>query len=392
RKAWDQALELGEKHGYRNAQVTLIAPTGTISFLMDADTTGIEPDLALVKTKKLLGGGTMKIVNQRVPAALKRLGHAPEEISQIVAFISENNSVKGAPFVKKEHYAVFDCAMGEAPIHYMGHVKMMSAVQPFLSGAISKTVNMPEDASVEEIEGLYIEGWKMGLKNLAIYRDNCKVAQPLSADKKKTAIESKSQSVVDQTKPVRRRLPRKRNAKTMSFKVADCDGYVMAGEYPDTGELGEIFLKVAKQGSTLSGVMDAFAIAISIGLQYGVPLKAYVDKFINMRFEPAGITDDPDFRIASSIMDYIFRRLAADYLTESEREAVNIKTTAERQASLDGGVPIKTNGHTTHDGGTFEIVEKVKVDGPLCYTCGVEMRPAGSCFVCESCGTTSGCS
>lgn len=398
-QAWDEAIELGERYGFRNAQVTLLAPTGTISFLMDADTTGIEPDLALVKTKKLVGGGTMKIVNQRVPNALKSLGYEPHEISEIVSYVGENNTVKGAPFIKSEHHDVFDCAMGDSPIHYFGHVKMMSAVQPFLSGAISKTVNMPEDASVEDIEGLYLEGWKLGLKNLAIYRDNCKVAQPLSADKKKSAVEPKAEAAVELSKPVRRRLPRKRNAKTMSFKVADCDGYVMAGEYPETGELGEIFLKVAKQGSTLSGVMDAFAIAISIGLQYGVPLKAYVDKFINMRFEPAGITDDPDFRFASSIMDYIFRRLAADYLSESEREAVNIKTTTERQAALDGGVPLTTNGHSKTDAAEMPGTEPfrgtneaTKVDAPMCYTCGISMRPAGSCFVCESCGTTSGCS
>ena len=392
RRAWDEAIELGETHGFRNAQVTLIAPTGTISFLMDADTTGIEPDLALVKTKKLVGGGTMKIVNQRVPSALKRLGYQPGEISEIISYISENNSVKGAPAMKAEHHSVFDCAMGDSPIHYFGHVKMMSAVQPFLSGAISKTVNMPEDASVDDIEGLYVEGWKLGLKNLAIYRDNCKVAQPLNADKKKSEAAT-TPGVKEQPKPVRRRLPRKRNAKTMSFRIADCDGYVMAGEYPDADELGEIFLKVAKQGSTLSGIMDAFAISVSLGLQYGVPLKAYVEKFINMRFEPSGITDDPDFRFASSIVDYIFRRLAADYLTESEREAVNIKTTEERQASLDGGVPLKANGHTKHEGSDgIRFVEPVKADAPMCYTCGISMQPAGSCFVCGSCGTTSGCS
>ncbi|HVE77085.1 MAG TPA: vitamin B12-dependent ribonucleotide reductase [Actinomycetota bacterium] len=400
KRSWDEALALGEEHGYRNAQVTLIAPTGTISFLMDADTTGIEPDLALVKTKKLVGGGTMKIVNQRVPSALKRLGYAPEEVSEIISYISENNTVKGAPHVKEAHYSVFDCAMGDSPIHYLGHMKMMAAVQPFLSGAISKTVNMPEDVSVEDIEALYVEGWRMGLKNLAIYRDNCKVAQPLSADKKKDAKQPETTAPGTAT-PVRRRMPRRRSAKTMSFRIADCDDcYVTAGEFPDTGELGEIFVKVSKQGSTLSGVMDAFAIAVSIGLQYGVPLQAYVKKFMNMRFEPSGVTDDPDFRFASSIVDYMFRRLAADYLPEDDREGLNIKTTDERQAALDGGVPIKSNGHTTvtpdpitsEEATGMAKASSAKADAPLCYTCGISMRPAGSCFVCESCGTTSGCS
>ena len=391
--AWDDAIELGERYGYRNAQVSLIAPTGTISFLLDADTTGIEPDLALVKTKKLVGGGTMKIVNQGVPQALKRLGYPPRHVSDIVAHVGENNSVKGAPHLREEHYPVFDCAMGDSPIHYMGHVRMLAAVQPFLSGSSSKTVNMPEEATVEEIEALYVEGWRLGLKNLAIYRDNCKVGQPLSADKKKTVARAE-----ERPSPVRRRLPRKRPSRTTSFRVADCDGYVMAGEYPDSGELGEIFLKVAKQGSTLAGVMDAFAIAISIGLQYGVPLKAYVEKFINMRFEPSGITDDPDFRFATSVVDYIFRRLGADYLSPEDRASLNVLTTTERTRALDGGVPLVSNGHgqpgaeADSPDGSRLVVRSTGVDAPLCYTCGISMQPAGSCFVCGSCGTTSGCS
>jgi ribonucleoside-diphosphate reductase alpha chain len=400
--AWDDALEMGDRHGFRNAQVSLIAPTGTISFLMDADTTGIEPDLALVKTKKLVGGGTMKIVNQGVPNALKKLGYPPRHIADIVEYVAENNTVKGAPHIHQGHYPVFDCAMGDSPIHYMGHVKMLAAVQPFLSGSSSKTVNMPEEATVEEIEALYLEGWRLGLKNLAIYRDNCKVGQPLSADKKKAPAEPVKAEA--RPAPVRRRLPRKRPAKTISFRIADCDGYVNAGEYPDTGELGEVFLKVAKQGSTLAGVMDAFAIAISIGLQYGVPLKAYVEKFINMRFEPSGITDDPDFRFATSVVDYIFRRLAADYLSPEERRTLNVLTTGERKRDLDGGVSITTNGHGKKESeveGEYEgddaepprlIVKPAGVDAPLCYTCGIAMQPAGSCFVCNSCGTTSGCS
>ncbi|MGH2705871.1 MAG: LAGLIDADG family homing endonuclease [Actinomycetota bacterium] len=387
REAWAEALELGERHGYRNAQTTLIAPTGTISFLMDADTTGIEPDLALVKTKKLVGGGVMKIVNQAVPAALKKLGYSPVQISEIVAFIGEHNSVKGAPYLDEAHYQIFDCAMGDSPIQYMGHVKMMASVQPYLSGAISKTVNMPESVSVDDIESVYVEAWRLGLKNLAIYRDNCKVAQPLAAEKKAATVKE------ERAKPVRRRLPRKRPAKTMSFRIADCDGYVMAGEYPDTAELGEIFLKVAKQGSTLAGVMDAFAIAISIGLQYGVPLKAYVEKFINMRFEPSGMTDDPDFRFATSIVDYIFRRLASDYLSPEERAELNVMTTEERQRTLDGGVPVRTNGRAP-DEKPLDVgpARPNGIDAPLCYTCGISMQPAGSCFVCGSCGTTSGCS
>ncbi|MCW3043118.1 MAG: hypothetical protein JWL57_1276 [Actinobacteria bacterium] len=425
RLAWDEAIELGERYGYRNAQVSLIAPTGTISFLLDADTTGIEPDLALVKTKKLVGGGTMKIANQGVPKALKKLGYPPRHIADIVGYVTDNNTVRGAPHLHQEHYPVFDCAMGTSPIHYMGHVRMLAAVQPFLSGSSSKTVNMPEDATVEEIEALYLEGWRLGLKNLAIYRDNCKVGQPLSADKKKApaaaaapalpvapsvgppvVVAEAKPKVEERPAPTRRRLPRKRPSRTTSFRIADCDGYVNAGEYPETGELGEIFLKVAKQGSTLAGVMDAFAIAISIGLQYGVPLKAYVDKFINMRFEPSGITDDPDFRFATSVVDYIFRRLAADYLSPEDRASLNVLTTAERKRALDGGVPQVSNGHGKEQeeepsdfiSASTEVPEEPRLvvrttsDAPMCYTCGISMQPAGSCFVCPSCATTSGCS
>ncbi|MGH2733862.1 MAG: vitamin B12-dependent ribonucleotide reductase [Actinomycetota bacterium] len=388
RSLWDEAIELGERFGYRNAQVSLIAPTGTISFLLDADTTGIEPDLALVKMKKLVGGGTMKIVNQAVPMALQKLGYAPQQVSEILSYIGENNTVEGAPYLSEDHYPVFDCAMGDRPIHHMGHVRMLAAVQPLICGSSSKTVNLPETANVDDIERLYVEAWRLGLKNLAVYRDNCKVGQPLSAEKKPAERQGPS----ERSTPVRSRLPRRRPAKTMSFRVADCEGYVIAGEYPDTGELGEIFLKVAKQGSTLAGVMDAFAIAISIGLQYGVPLKVYVEKFINMRFEPSGITDDPDFRFATSILDYIFRRLASDYLASEDREALNVKTTTERQRALDGGSPLQANGLSDYRDPTRERVKGNGLDAPLCYTCGVSMQPAGSCFVCASCGTTSGCS
>jgi ribonucleoside-diphosphate reductase alpha chain len=455
RTAWDETLQFGAEHGFRNAQASVIAPTGTIGLLMDCDTTGIEPDLALVKTKKLVGGGSMSIVNQTVPRALRQLGYADEHVQAILEHIAEHNSVKGAPALREEHYPVFDCAMGDSPIHYMGHIRMMAAVQPFISGAISKTVNMPESVSVEEVERAYHEGWKLGLKALAIYRDNCKVGQPLSATKSSGDVaaggttESKGdRRVVADTgavlevndAPVRRRLPRTRPSKTTSFRVGDIEGYLTAGSYPDDG-LGEIFVKVSKQGSTLSGVMDAFAIAVSMGLQYGVPLEVYVAKFSNMIFEPNGITDDPDIRITQSLVDYIARRLAIDYLDVESRQALGVKTTAERieevngngspgaasspaQASTgaaapaDASAPASAAGQATEgqpvdqaeSRSTAEVEDAptvapasphgelaftpgmAAVDAPFCSTCGVRMRPAGSCFVCESCGTTSGCS
>ena len=397
--SWDDAIALGEEHGYRNAQATVLAPTGTISFLMDCDTTGIEPDLALVKTKKLVGGGTMQIVNQTVPRALRRLGYEDDQVQAVVAYISEHNTVDGAPFVKEEHYPVFDCSMGERSIHYMGHVRMMAAAQPFISGAISKTVNMPEDVTVEEVEQLFVEGWKLGLKAVAIYRDNCKVAQPLSADKKKTIP---AEPLMDLPgKPIRRRLPTSRPARTISFAVGEAEGYITAGEYPEDG-IGEIFLKVSKQGSTLSGVMDAFAIAVSLGLQYGVPLEAFAQKFVNMRFEPSGITNDPDIRFASSIVDYVFRRLALEYLPPEKRSGMGVQNIEERKQYT-----AEQTGQTTQDpdrsAPTVEsrVIDVSSVqekpgsrilDAPLCYACGAKMQPAGSCYVCTGCGSTSGCS
>ncbi len=414
RTAWDEAIELGQEHGYRNAQASVLAPTGTIGLLMDCDTTGIEPDLALVKTKKLVGGGSMSIVNQTVPRALRTLGYADEHVQAITEYVAENNSVKGAPVLRAEHYDVFDCAMGDSPIHYMGHIRMMAAAQPFLSGAISKTVNMPEHVTVEDVEHAYVEGWKLGLKALAIYRDNCKVGQPLSADKKVTT-DTGAVIEVDQA-PVRRRLPKQRPSKTTSFRVGDIEGYLTAGSYPDDG-LGEIFVKVSKQGSTMSGVMDAFAIAVSVGLQYGVPLEALVAKFTNMIFEPNGMTDDKDIRIAQSLVDYLARRLAIDYLDVETRHALGIKTTAERTAEVNGNAePVATEPaeETAPAPARVELQQApaatstpaptpvsqapaftpgmAAVDAPYCSTCGVRMRPAGSCFVCESCGTTSGCS
>ncbi len=425
-KAWQQGLALGEKNGYRNAQASLLAPTGTIGFMMDCDTTGIEPDLALVKFKKLVGGGSMQIVNQTVPRALKNLGYQAEQIEAIVEYISEHGHVVNAPGLRPEHYEVFDCAMGERAISPMGHVRMIAAVQPVLSGSVSKTVNMPESATVEDIERIYFEGWKLGLKALAIYRDNCKVGQPLSVAKKKTE-ESPASASPHEVRPVRRRLPKQRSAMVTRFSVAGAEGYMTASSYPDDG-IGEVFLKLGKQGSTLAGVMDAFSMAISVGLQYGIPLESYVRKFTNMRFEPAGITDDQDIRMASSVMDYIFRRLALDHLSYDERAELGILTTDERTAQLNGEEPapsgddldpeelaqsaavesarpsrsqdvevptVQPRPAPTVPASTTELIESQQgrvADAPLCLTCGSKMRPAGSCYVCEGCGSTSGCS
>ena len=338
-KAWDATLKIGEKNGFRNAQASVLAPTGTIGFMMDCDTTGIEPDFSLVKFKKLVGGGSMQIVNQTIPRALKKLGYTTETIEAIVEFIAEHGHVIDAPGLKTEHYEVFDTAMGERAIAPMGHVRMMAAAQPFLSGAISKTVNLPETATVEEIADVYVQGWKLGLKALAVYRDNCKVGQPLSDGKAKRAgqgFEAEAEVVKIVEKPTRKRLPKARPSLTRSFTVGGAEGYMTAGSYPDDG-LGEVFLKLGKQGSTLAGVMDAFSMAISISLQYGVPLETYVSKFTNMQFEPAGMTDDPDIRMSKSIIDYIFRRLALDYLPFDERAALGIYTAEERQRQLDTG-------------------------------------------------------
>ena len=394
KNAWDEAVSLGEVHGYRNAQASVLAPTGTIGLMMDCDTTGIEPELALVKTKKLVGGGTMQFVNQTVPRALDKLGYSAAQIEDIVAYIAEHNSVVDAPHLKTEHYAVFDTAMGAEPIHYMGHVRMMAAAQPFISGAISKTVNMPESATVEEVEQLFVESWKLGLKAVAIYRDNCKVAQPLSADKKKAA----EVPLVELAQPVRRRLPMSRPSTTTSYQVGDGEGYITAGSYPDDG-LGEIFLKTSKQGSTLSGVMDAFAIAVSIGLQYGVPLETYVDKFINMKFEPSGMTNDPDIRFASSLVDYVFRRLALDYLPEDKREALGIRSIEERKVAAQMELEEKAQAPAPlvaeENPQPIEVSQTPTarmLDAPLCYQCGSRMQPSGSCYVCGTCGSTSGCS
>jgi ribonucleoside-diphosphate reductase alpha chain len=429
-KAWDACLSTGDKNGWRNAQISVLAPTGTIGLMMDCDTTGIEPDFSLVKFKKLVGGGSMQIVNQTVPAALRKLGYAEETIEAIVEFIAANGHVIDAPGLKLEHYDVFDCALGARSIAPMGHVRMMAACQPFLSGAISKTVNLPEDATVEEVEDVYFQGWKLGLKALAVYRDNCKVGQPLSDGKAKKKVVEVEEAVAT---PVRKRLPKSRPATTTSFAVGGAEGYMTAGAYAD-GALGEVFLKLGKQGSTLAGVMDAFSIAVSIGLQYGVPLETFVEKFTNLRFEPAGMTDDQDIRMAQSMMDYIFRRLALDYLPFDSRSAMGLYTSAERAAALDNGgeyvelaketdtplvpkaqataVPVAVAAPAVASkpvevkieaaapalaptiGSSSDLLESmgIKSDAPLCMTCGVKMRMSGACFVCEGCGNTSGCS
>src|SRR5665213_157146 len=325
--AWDEAVELGELYGVRNSQASLLAPTGTIGLMMDCDTTGIEPDLGLVKVKKLVGGGTMHIVNQTVPRALKALGYSPAQIDAIVDYIDVEKTILGAPHLQKGHEAVFACSMGDNAIHYRGHVKMMAAVQPFLSGAISKTINMPEEATIEEIEQIHIDSWKMGLKAVAIYRDNCKVAQPLSMAKKATAESAEPTAAqVPVTNPdafvvkgaIRRKLPQVRNSKTFSYRVSDSHGYMTVGEYDDATP-GEIFMRLGKQGSTLAGFIDAFAISVSHGLQFGVPLKDYVKSFTSMTFAPSGITDDAEIRTASSLVDYMFRRLALNYLSFDNR-------------------------------------------------------------------------
>ncbi|AQW53855.1 vitamin B12-dependent ribonucleotide reductase [Streptomyces violaceusniger] len=424
-EAWQDVLRLGEKSGFRNAQASVLAPTGTIGLMMDCDTTGVEPDLALVKFKKLVGGGSMQIVNNTVPKALKRLGYQEEQVEAIVAHIADHGNVIDAPGLKPEHYEVFDCAMGERSISPMGHVRMMAAAQPFLSGAISKTVNMPESATVEEIEEIYFEGWKLGIKALAIYRDNCKVGQPLSAKKKeeKAQVEPEVEKVVEY-RPVRKRLPKGRPGITTSFTVGGAEGYMTANSYPDDG-LGEVFLKMSKQGSTLAGMMDAFSIAVSVGLQYGVPLETYVSKFTNMRFEPAGMTDDPDLRMAQSIVDYIFRRLALDFLPFETRSALGIHSAEERQRHLETGSYESSDDEMDVEGlaqsaprhveaqksstsqprttpesareahSSTELVEiqlGMNADAPLCFSCGTKMRRAGSCYLCEGCGSTSGCS
>ncbi len=411
RQAWDDAIAVAEVHGVRNAQVTVLAPTGTISFMMDCDTTGIEPEFALVKRKQLVGGGALAMVNRTVPRALRRLGYAPSRIDAIVAHLESTGTIEGADELNPEHFDVFACSVGSNSISASGHVAMMAAAQPFLSGGISKTVNLPESATAEDIESLLIDAWRSGVKAVAVYRDNCKVAQPLSSGSASSA-KSDTPAVPDAALqvPIRQRLPRSRRSRTFEFRVADCKGFVTVGEFDD-GRPGEIFVRVSKQGSTLAGIMDAFAISLSHGLQYGVPLSAFVQAFVGMRFEPAGMTDDPELRIASSLIDYLFRRLAVDYLTTDERTALNIFTVDERtQPTLPGVFEATTTSSPGLDlipeprrveptpelsldlGGPSGGLGLSKTDAPLCMDCGTIMVRAGSCYACQSCGSTSGCS
>lgn len=424
-REWAEVIRLGSTAGFRNAQASLLAPTGTIGFMMDCDTTGIEPDFSLVKFKKLVGGSSMQIVNQTIPRALANLGYSKDQADAIVDHIAKRGNVVGAPHLAQKHYGVFDTAMGERFIAPMGHVRMMAAVQPFLSGAISKTVNLPETATIEDIKDVYMQGWKLGLKALAVYRDNCKVGQPLSDAKAKPATgetQAPAPEVRIEYRPRRQRLPKSRVGRTTSFTVAGAEGYITTGNYED-GRLGEVFMKLGKQGSTLAGVMDAFSIALSIALQYGVPLETYVQKFTNLKFEPAGMTDDPDLRIVHSIIDYVFRRLALDYLDFDTRSELGIHTAAERARYVETGSYLSEEDEAQmpeaeslkNDAGdivvvdepgprqpslldahtTAELMESMighAVDAPLCLTCGTKMRPSGSCYVCEGCGSTSGCS
>jgi ribonucleoside-diphosphate reductase alpha chain len=425
--AWDSAVELGEMHGVRNSQASVLAPTGTIGLMMDCDTTGIEPDLGLVKVKKLVGGGTMHIVNQTVPRALKALGYTKKQVDDIISYIDVEKTIIGAPALKDEHVPVFACAMGDNSIHYMGHVKMMGAVQPFLSGAISKTVNMPEEATVEEVEQLHIESWKLGLKAVAIYRDNCKVAQPLAMAKKEVkeeeapVVEAVAAPVSDAINDriivkgaVQRYLPKVRTAKTFSFTLSGVHGYFTVGEYED-GTPGELFIHIAKVGSTLAGLMDSFGRSVSYGLQYGVPLKTYVKGMAHMSFAPAGITDDPDIRTGSSLVDYIFRRLALTYLSFDDRLELglaSIEDMPESQTALpmedtitakdtpvesiqttiatpEEQTPTKISPEAVKT--TTETAKKID-DAPMCFNCGNQTQRSGSCYVCTSCGSTTGCS
>jgi len=389
RKAWDDVIDLGEVHGYRNAQATVLAPTGTISFMMDCDTTGVEPDFSLVKSKKLVGGGEITIPNKTVPMALEKLGYAPREVEEVVAFVDERNTVIGAPYVKPEHYPVFDCAIGERAIHYTGHVKMMGAVQPFISGAISKTVNLPETVSVDEVSQLLLDAWKLGVKAIAIYRDNCKVAQPLSGKGEKL--------VVDAVPPVpltqRRRLPEDRTEIGRKFRVGDYEGYIHVGLYDD-GQPGDIFVDIAKDGTTIAGLMNSLCIAVSMGLQYGVPPEVYVSKLTHMRFEPSGMTNDADIRIAKSIVDYVFRWFGKKFLTTDQQEAAGILSPevkarlASQYAEGAGASAEPSEASPPGQTALFNAWE----DAVECAKCGGRMVRTGSCYTCRDCGTNTGCS
>jgi ribonucleoside-diphosphate reductase alpha chain len=399
KSSWDQAVELGEQFGYRNAQATVLAPTGTIGFMMDCDTTGVEPDIALVKYKKLVGGGLMKIVNTTVPMALKKLGYNDEQVAEIVAYIDEHETIEGAPYLKDQHLAVFDCAFkaaqGQRSIHYMGHIKMMGATQPFISGAISKTVNVPKEATVDEIMQAYIESWKLGAKAISIYRDGSKRTQPLNTSKDKTtSAQAVAEAVVAaMPRPVRRRLPDERQSITHKFDIAGHEGYITVGLFED-GQPGEIFLVMAKEGSTISGFADAFAQAISYALQYGVPLQVLVDKFSHARFEPSGMTRNPEVRFAKSIVDYIFRWMSTKFMSKEAQFNAGVNMAEPAQLEINVAEPV-----VAKDGGRAEAPKagfagaaiQSQEDAPPCSTCGSIMIRSGSCYKCANCGTTSGC-
>jgi ribonucleoside-diphosphate reductase alpha chain len=387
---WSDAVDLGVLHGYRNSQASVLAPTGTIGFMMDCDTTGIEPDLALVKYKKLVGGGTIKIVNNTVPPALRKLGYDDSHVKAIVDYVNERGTIEGAPALNPEHLTVFDCAFkptnGSRSIHYMGHLKMMGAVQPFISGAISKTVNLPSEVTVEEIQQAYIEGWRLGLKAVAVYRDGSKRTQPLS-----TSASDKKKVVVVENRPIRRHLPVERHSITHKFNVAGHEGYITVGMYED-GTPGEIFIVMAKEGSTLSGVMDSFATTCSMALQYGVPLKVLVDKFSHTRFEPSGFTSNPQVPYAKSIMDYIFRYLASRFLPAEEAKALGVQIEEPPLTPLTVHTPPVLSMGTAKPARKGALVDIEDRDAPVCFECGSLMVRNGACYKCLNCGSTSGCS
>jgi ribonucleoside-diphosphate reductase alpha chain len=423
KQCWDEALAHGEKHGYRNSQVTVLAPTGTIGFMMDCDTTGIEPDLALVKYKKLVGGGMIKIVNNTVPTALFKLGYTHEQADAIVSYIDATGTIEGAPHIKDDHLAVFDCsfkpAKGTRSIHYTGHLRMMAAAQPFISGAISKTVNLPENATIEDISDAYLQAWKLGLKAVAVYRDGCKKSQPLSAAGTKTANSTKDDARIaasvqveeeDMNAPpraIRHKLQEERASITHKFKIGDHEGYITVGLYPN-GEPGELFITMAKEGSTVSGLMDSFALAVSIALQHGVPLKLFCEKFAHTRFEPSGWSGNPDLGYAKSIMDYIFRWLQLRFLTGQQQmlfdnlrlrpAGVSSQPEGIGDASGTPGTSTPTSevrgprsGSSVHAADALSSIVDLG-DAPSCSFCGSIMTRNGSCYRCMSCGSTSGCS
>jgi ribonucleoside-diphosphate reductase alpha chain len=390
RKSWDEALDLGEVNGYRNAQATVLAPTGTISFMMDCDTTGVEPDFSLVKSKKLVGGGEITIVNKTVAGGLEKLGYAPNEVDEIVAFVDERNTVVGAPYVKSEHYPVFDCAVGDRAIHYRGHVKMMGAIQPFISGAISKTVNLPETATIEDVSQLYVDAWRIGVKAVAIYRDNCKVAQPLSGKGDKGAQVTLGAPAGAFAAPKRRRLPDDRNEIGRKFRVGEYEGYIHVGVFDD-GSPGDIFVDIAKDGTTLQGLMNSLMIAVSMGLQYGVPPEVYVSKLSHLRFEPSGLTNDADIRAAKSIPDYIFRWFGKKFLDVDQQEEAGILSMEVRAQMADR----IANGEPAHVAeapapGQTALFNPHE-DAIECNRCGGRMVRAGTCYTCRDCGTSTGC-